>query len=262
MIICRMKILMIPLLLCLSSSLFAANKKTYVYETRVLLAAKASLKIEVQDSTYKGMPVKYVRSNTFAYLFGKQIYNLDYMAYTKQDLTPITNIECEIKKRPDPTRKNCRQIKFLEHQQFLYKQIALRKTSLPELHENDSEAQLYDISDQQPDFDQARDQLYDIAALALTVEHLNLSRSNRERTFYLAVNKEIAKAKVVWVKNINSHLQWLKIIPIKPSIEEFDTPFPHKIVYDTRLKVVTEVHQKAPVVGNIVVKLNKRKSSF
>lgn len=251
------------LLLCIPvTSLFAAGKKTYVYETRVLLAAKASLKIEIQDSVYKGEPVKFIRSNTFAYLFGKQIYNLDYMAYSRNNLAPITNIECEIKKHLGPTEKNCKQIHFLDHQQFVYKKLRLTKTALPELIENDSEAQRFDINDQQADFDQARDQLYDLASIALSVERLNLTKQDPERIFYIAVNKSIGKVKVSLVKNISRTLQWIKLTPIHPSVAEFDTPFPHKIVYDTKLKVVTEVHQKAPVVGNIVIKLNKRKSSF
>lgn len=244
------------------SSLFAAGKKTYLYETRVLLAAKASLKIEVQDTVYKGRPVKFIRSNSFAYLFGKEIYNLDYMAYSKKDLTPITNIECEIQKNLPATERNCKQIQFLEHQQFVYKRLRLAKTSLPELTMNDSEAQLFDITEQQPDFDQSRDRIYDLASLALTVEHLNLTKQNPSKIFYIAVNKTIGKVQVSLVKNISRNLQWIKITPIRPSAAEFDTPFPHKIIYDTKLKVVTEVHQKAPVVGNIVIKLNKRKSSF
>ena len=128
--------------------------------------------------------------------------------------------------------------------------------------ENDQGVTIFDINEQQPDFDQNLDHLYDIASLALTIEQLNLSVENPERIFYLAVNKTIAMAKVQFVKNISKNEQWIKIIPLRPSIDEFDTPFPHKIIYDTHLRVVTEVHQKLPIVGNTVIKLNKKKSAF
>ncbi len=253
---------LLAILLLPISSLFASNKQIYVYETRVLLAAKATLKIEVENSIFNGAPVKFIRSNTHAYLFGKEIYNLDYMAYSKMDLTPITNIECEIEKKDDPDDKNCKQILFLEHQQFAYKKLHLKATQLPPMHENDQGVTIFDINEQQPDFDQNLDHLYDIASLALTIEQLNLSVENPERIFYLAVNKTIAMAKVQFVKNISKNEQWIKIIPLRPSIDEFDTPFPHKIIYDTHLRVVTEVHQKLPIVGNTVIKLNKKKSAF
>lgn len=242
-----------------SNSLMASDR--YVYKASVLMALRAKLIIDVEQSVFKNETVVFVKSNSNVEAFGKEVANLDYMSYNDATtFEPKINIECEHSK--NQSSKNCRAVKFLPQGQFLYKHFHNSKTVLQDFEYGNENVVLKDIADQQPTYNPNEHKIYDIASIALLVKYLNISKDNLSIELFVAVNESMAKVRVSYVQDIDANKMWIKLTPINPPPEEFKMPFPHKIIYDKKLKAVTEIHQILPYVGDTVVKLDLKESRF
>lgn len=252
-------ILTLLMSLLLTTPLFA--KERYVYKASVLMALKAKLVIDVEQAVFKNENVIFVKSNSNVEAFGKEVANLDYKSYNDTNtFEPKINIECEHSNKQ--TSKNCRAVKFLPQGQFLYKEFHNSKTVLEDFEYGNENVVLKDIADQQPTYNPNEHKIYDIASIALLVRYLNINRDNKNLELFVAVNESMAKVRVSYVQDIDASKMWIKLTPINPTPEEFKLPFPHKIIYDKKLKAVTEIHQLLPYVGNTVIKLDLKESSF
>ncbi len=254
---------LVPALLLLVDGLGA--KERYVYKTRVLLVAKAKTIINVDDIQKNSKQLKSISSNSRVKLFGREIINLDFRSVNNtENFVPINNIECyqDKKHTQDPAKQNCRSVQFLERGEYLYLRHRQLQTELIPLDRSTIGVEEFNVLDAHPDFDPDNDVVYDLAAIALLMKYLDLGPENPAKELFVAVNKSIAKIEVSYVKNIGSNKISIKLTPLRPGPDEFEEPFPHKIVYDKSLRVVTEIHQDLPVVGNTVIRLSRKDSSF
>ena len=258
------KIQVLLLGLLLSINLLATER--YVYKARTLLTARATLVLDVERK--EGIPEEFVfiKSTSKVYMLTKQIFNIHHRSINSaEDFTPRYSIECFMGPdglNMDPLDKNCRSVHFKESGEFLYLRHHQNVTELFPISEDYPEVKLMDVRDQVPDFDPARDVVYDPGSIVLLVKQMELSPENPERLLYVSVNKTVVKVSVSFVKYLNEEDIELKVKPIYPSEDEFDVPFPHKIIYNSKIKAVTVIYQKAPVVGNVKIKLDLKRSSF
>jgi hypothetical protein len=255
------------ILTVLLSVLFITSsaKERYVYKARALLVAKASTVIEAETIERDGRIFKSISAVSKAKAFGKELVNLEFKSLNDaEDFAPIKNVECYLDKKHlrDPDKKNCRSVHFLENGEFLYLRYRKISTELISLSRDMPNVEEYNIQDVHQDFDPVRDRVYDLAAIALLVRFLELGPENPYRDLFVAVNKSIVKIRVSYISNLGNNKISIKLTPLRPGPDEFEEPFPHKIIYDTNIRVVTQIHQKLPLVGNTIIKLSKKDSSF
>lgn len=254
-----MKKISLFIIIILSCSLSA--KEHYVYRASIFKVLNAKLIIDVNDEVIDNIPVLRVTSNSTVRFLGNEIVNLDYVALN--DITtfePKINLECEHSDKQ--SEKNCRSVKFLPQGQFLYREFHNQKTVLEDLVYGSADVELLNIIDQQPSYNPNENKIYDIGSIVLLVKYLEINKDHRDQELFVAVNHQIAKIRMSYVEDIDNNLMWIKMIPIKPAPEDFKGEFPHKIIYDRRLKTVTEIHKKLPIVGDLVIKLDKKASGL
>jgi hypothetical protein len=233
----------------------------YEYKARVLLALSARLTFDVKKVEYQGTPAISVRSKTKVHALGANVVNMDYEGINDaKTFSPFINIECEHSKKR--SSKNCRSVKFLPYGDFLYKRFASNKTELKDFALGDEFVTQKNIIDQLPEFNPNEDLIYDVAALALLVKYLDIAPKKKSIDLHVAINESMAKINVSHVKELPGNQMWIKLTPVIPAPHEFKMSFPHKIIYDRNLKAVTEIHQKLPIVGNTVVRLDRKASRF
>ncbi|MBT7768028.1 MAG: hypothetical protein HN730_12795 [Bdellovibrionales bacterium] len=240
-------------------------KERYVYEARALVVAKATLVIDVEDVDLDGQKYKAITSNISVRLLGKKLIDLDFQSLNVADsFAPVKNIECYLEKKrlSNPADKNCRSVHFLENGEYLYLNHRQTSTNLIGLRRDMPNVEEYNVLDIHQDFDKQNDRVFDLASIALLVKYLHLSAENPNKDLFVAVNKSVVKVRISYVKDIGRNKIWIKITPLHPAPEFYKRPFPHKIVYDHKRKAVTQIHQKLPIVGNAVIKLSKKRSSF
>jgi hypothetical protein len=236
-------------------------KEHYVYKASILAVLNAKLVIDVEKVIFNNEPMLQVKSNSNIHFLGNEIVNMDYLAFN--DLTtfePKINIECEHSKKS--SQNNCRSVKFIPQGQFLYKESHNVNTVLEDLEFGGVNVALLNIIDQQPTYNSNEDKVYDIASIVLLIKYLEINKDHRDLDLFIAVNKQITKTRVSYVQDIDENLLWIKLTPINPGPDDFKGEFPHKIIYDRRLKTVTEIHKKLPYVGDVVIKLDVKASKF
>lgn len=246
------------------SSLFTFSllaNEHYVYRASVLMALNATLVIDVDKADFNNKTFLHIKSNSNVRAFGKEVVNLDYIGFN--DVTtfePKINIECEHSSKQ--TRNNCRSVKFLPLGQFLYKEYHNDKTELEDLIYGSENVVLKDIINQQPTYDPNRDKIYDLSSIALLIKYLDLNKDHRDLELFVAVNQSMAKVKVSYVQDLGENKMWIKLTPINPPPQDFKISFPYKIIYDKKLKAVTEIHQMLPYVGDVSISLDIKASKL
>jgi hypothetical protein len=246
-------------LVIIANSLCA--KEHYVYKASIFKVLNAKLIIDVEDGTYNNVPVVNIKSNSNIHFLGNEIVNLDYLAHNDvKTFEPQLNIECEHSKKQGD--QNCRSVKFLPQGQFLYKESHNDITKLEDIESGSLNVTLMDIITQQPTYNPNEHKIYDIASIVLLIKYLDISKDHRDIDLFIAINKQMMKVRISYVQDIDENQMWIKLIPLNPGPEEFKGEFPHKIVFDKRLKTVTEIHKKLPYVGDVVIKLDKKASRF
>lgn len=239
-------------------------REHYVYKASIFKIINAKLTIDVDQAVYDNSPVLMIKSNSYAHFLGSEVTNIDYIAYNDiNTFEPKLNVECEhAKKQNSDQKNNCRAVKALPLGQFLYRAFHSDKTPLEDLDYGMQNVTLENVNAQQPTFNPNTDKVFDIASIVLLVKYLNLNKDHREQELFVAVNRTITKIKATYVQDIDANKMWIKLDPLWPGPENYKTDFPHKIIFDRRLKAVTEVHKKLQVVGDIVISLDKKASSF
>lgn len=255
-----MKTLLVSIIASLLSSSLFANEH-YVYKASVLMALKATLVIDIEKAEFDNESVLRINSRSKVHAFGKEVVDLDYIGLN--DVTtfePKLNIECEHSTKQ--TKNNCRSVKFLPQGQFLYKQYHNDKTVLEDLVYGGENVVLKDIIEQQPSYNPNIDKVYDFSSIVLLIKYLDLSKDHPFIDLYVAVNESIAKVRVSYVQELAGNKSWIKLTPINPAPEDFKIAFPYKIIYDRKLKAVSEIHQKLPYVGDVTIALDTKASRF
>jgi len=253
------KIYFIVLSFLVTTSLFA--NEHYVYKVSILKVFRAKIIIDVEPRTFNNLPALSVKSNSQIRFMGKEIANLDYLAFNDAiTFEPQINIECEHSE--NQSTKNCRSVKFLQEGQFLYKNSHNNRTVLEDLKFGEPEVVLEEVLAQQPTYNPNEHKIFDIASIVLLIKYLDINKDHRDLDLFIAVNRQMTKVKISYVQDIDANKMWIKMTPIWPGPEEYKGDFPHKIIYDRRIKTVTEVHKKLPYIGDVVIRLDEKLSSI
>ncbi|MBL6989814.1 MAG: hypothetical protein ISR65_08545 [Bacteriovoracaceae bacterium] len=226
--------------------------ETYTYRAG-LLWASAEAVLTVQDVEHAGKKMKLLSSSIKAD-WGFGTYSLEYSSYANLNLTPVKSIECE---KPDsPTDENCKSTEHIGNNRFLFKRSHQSSgASIISIVEGGSGVDLHNINEQQPDYNDQDNLIYDAGAIPLFIKTLDLSPQNPSRTLYVAINRTIAKAEIKYVKKLSGSEIEIKVVPLAPTSDDVKEALPKKIIYDTKLKAVTKIYKMFPFVGDVAIEL-------